>query len=99
MKDYRKFLLTCINNRQVLEYSEKEMASYLVNVSEEDYIKFEHGKYLMDDNNLKRIARVLAIENKNLFNLEDYIDTDGLSEEEIEDLSKIIYDIVGEVDA
>lgn len=99
MKEYKQFLLTCINNRKMLEYSEKEMASYLVNVSEEDYIKFEHGKYLMDDNNIKRLVRILAIEKKGLFNLEDYIDTDGLSEEEIDDLSKIICDIVGEVDA
>lgn len=96
MKDYKKFLLMCINNRITLEYSEKEMASYLVNVSEEDYVNFENGKYLMDDNNIKRIARVLAVKNIDLFNLDEYIDTDGLSEEEIEDLSSVVSQIVGE---
>ena len=99
MKDYEKFLLTCINNRQILEYSESEIASYLDNVSEKDYINFEAGKYLMSDDNLKKIIRILAIENINVFDINDYIDTDGLSEEEINDLSKVISAIVGDDDA
>ena len=98
VKDYKKFLLTCINNRQILDYSEKEMASYLVNVSEEDYINFEKGRFFMDEDNIKRIARVLAIKKIELFNLDNYIETDGLSEEEIEDLSAIVAQIVGEED-
>lgn len=96
MKDYEKFLLTCINNRKVLEYSEKEMASYLEEVSESDYINFEKGKYLMSESNLKRIIRVLAIKNIKLFNISDYIDTEGLNEDELEDLSVIVAQIVGE---
>ena len=99
MKDYEKFLLTCINNRKILEYSEKEMASYLEDVSELDYINFEKGKYLMSQNNLKKIIRVLAITNIKLFNLNDYIETEGLSEEEIKDLSLIVEQIVGEENA
>lgn len=98
MEKYNKFLLTCINNRKTLEYSEKEMASYLVGVSEEDYINFENGKYLMDEDNVKRIVRVLAITNVELFNVSDYIDTEDLSEEEIKDLSVIVEQIVGEED-
>ena len=70
MKDYEKFLLTCINNRQILEYSEREMAGYLVNVSEKDYVSFEKGKYSMSEENLKRICRVLCVKPKKKFVLE-----------------------------
>ena len=36
----------------MLEYSEKEMASYLDSVNEKDYIDFERGKYLMNNDNV-----------------------------------------------
>jgi len=96
MEEYKRFLLTCINNRKLLEYSEKEMASYLENVSEQDYIKFENGKYLMSENNMKKIIRILAVKSIETFNLSDYIEIKGLSEEEIDDLSVVVAQIVGE---
>lgn len=99
MNNYKKFLINCINNRLTLEYSEREMAGYLDNVSEKDYIDFEAGKYSMSDNNLKKIIRILAVNSIELFDVNDYIDTDGLSEEEIDDLSKVISTIVGDDDA
>lgn len=99
MKDYEKFLLTCINNRNVLEYSEKEMSSYLDNVSEKDYVSFEQGKYLMSKNNLIKIVRILAIKASEIFSLKDYIDTEGLSDEEVDDLTSVISKMVGEENA
>ena len=95
MNGYNKFLSICIANRNSLEISEKEMASYLEGVSENEYISFEKGEYKMNESNLNRIARVLCVKNTELFNLSDYIDTEGLSEEEIDDLSLIVSEIVG----
>ena len=99
MKDYEKFLLTCINNRNVLEYSEKEMSSYLDGVSEKDYVDFERGKYLMSKNNLMKIVRILAIKASEIFSLKDYIDTEGLSDEDVADLTIVVSKIVGEENA
>ena len=94
-----KFLNLCINNRIGLELSCKEMASYLVDVSEKEYIAFEKGKYSMSENNLRRICRVLCVKPTSNFKVEDYIEVDGLSEEEYEDLSKVIETIVGDNNA
>jgi len=94
-----KFLNLCVNNRIILELSCDDMASYLVNVSEKEYVAFENGKYSMSEENLKRICRVLCVRPSSKFKLEDYIDVEGLSEEEYADLSKVVESIVGDSNA
>lgn len=94
-----KFLSLCINNRTLLELSCADMSSYLIGVSEKEYISFENGKYLMSEENLKRICRVLCIKPISKFKLENYIDVDNLSEEEYADLSKVVESIVGDDNA
>lgn len=98
MEIKRELLNQCINNRRYLGLSCKNVASYLVNVSEEDYINFEKGKFIMDEENLERLSRILCIK-LDEFNIEDYIDTEGLSEEEIKDLSGIVKSLVGDDNA
>lgn len=95
----REMLSKCINNRKYLELTCANMASYLKSVSEEDYVNFEKGEYLMSEENLERISRVLCIDLNDNFNIEDYIDTTGLSEEEINDLKGIVKGIVGDNNA
>lgn len=94
-----KFLNVCINNRCFLELSYADMASYLVDVSESDYASFESGKYLMSEENLKRICRILCVKPIASFKLEKYIDVDGLSDEEYDDLSMVVESIVGDDNA
>ena len=53
----------------------------------------------MSDDNLKRLVRILAIDTLDEFDINDYIEIDGLSDEEIEDLSLIIKEMVGDQDA
>lgn len=99
MRIKKEILNECINNRKYLGLTCANMASYLKNVSEEQYTKFENGEYLMNEENLERIARVLCINLNDNFNIEDYIDTSGLSEEEIEDLASVVKGIVGDNNA
>ena len=91
-----EFIKQCIINRKNLEFSYKDMSNCLIDVSEEDYEQFEKGNYIMDKENIKRIMRVLCVKEYNEIDINDYIDTTGLDEEEIKDLSKIVCEIVGD---
>ena len=97
--EYKEFLIECIKSRRYLEFSYKDMSNCLINVSVDDYIDFEKGKYLMSKENLKRIMRVLCIKRPQEINIEDYINTDDLNEEEINDLSNVLSVIVGDDNA
>ena len=94
-----EFINQCKKNRKILEFSYKDMSNCLINVSEQEYKLFEDGKCSMSRENLERLVRVLCINESNEFDLNDYIDTDGLDEEQINDLTNIIEKLVGEVDA
>ena len=94
-----KFIKQCIINRNSLEFSCKDMSNCLIDVSEEEYKEFENGNYSMSKENIERIMRVLCLTEYKEIDINDYIDTNELSEEEIKDLSKIVCDIVGDVDA
>ena len=97
--EYKSFVEECIKNRQYLDFTYKDMANCLTDVNPEDYANFENFKYKMSKDNLIRIARVLCIKKPVDENIEKYIDTDNLTEEEIKDLSKIISGIVGDDNA
>ena len=97
--EYELFINECKKNRVFLNYSCKDMANCLVNVSEEDYIKFEDYNYKMSKENLIRIARVLCLKKVQIMDVNNYIDTSELEEEEIKDLSKVISAIVGDENA
>jgi len=97
--DYKIFIDECIKNRNFLEFSYKDMSNCLINVSCEDYLNFEKCKYKMSKENLIRICRVLCIKKPISFDVSSYIDTSELDEDEIKDLSKIIYEIVGDNNA
>lgn len=94
-----KFIKQCIINRKNLEFSFKDMSNCLINVSEEEYKEFEKGNYEMSKENLNRLIRVLCLVKPKKIILDDYIDTEGLSDKEKDDLSQIICDIVGDVGA
>ena len=94
-----KFIKQCIINRKNLEFSYKDMSNCLINVSEEEYKEFEKGNYKIDKENIIRLMRVLCLEEYKEIDINDYIDTEGLTDEEIKDLSKFVCEIVGEVDA
>ena len=95
----KEFVSECINNRLFLGYTFKDVADSLIDVSEEEYINFEEGKYVMSNENIKRLIRVLCIKKPESFDVNKYIDTTGLDEKEIEDLSKMVEIIVGEENA
>ncbi len=93
------FLNQCKKNREILEFTYQDMANCLVDMSAKEYSLFEMGKIKnISKENLKRIVRVLCIADVNNFNLNDYIDIEYLSEEEILDLGKIVETLVGELD-
>ena len=92
----QEFLKECQKNREYLEFSAKDMANCLIGVSEEDYLDFESGKKGLSKDNIQRLIRVLCIKSPKQFNLDDYIDTKGMSEEELEDFSMVIKMIVGD---
>ena len=94
-----EFINECINNRIFLGYTSKDVANSLIEVSEQEYIDFEGGKYIMSSENIKRLMRVLCIEKPNAFDVNQYIDTTGLDEVELDDLSKIVKTIVGDDNA
>ena len=93
------FLRQCIKNREILEYSYKDVSDALENVTEEEYKNFENGKVMISKENLQRLVRLLCLEDFNQFDLEQYIDTSGLSDEEIDDLKEVVEKLVGELDA
>lgn len=94
-----EFIKQCILNRKNLEFSYKDMSNCLIDVSAKEYEEFEKGNYRMSQENLKRIMRVLCIHEYKEIDIDSYIDTEGLNEDEIKDLSKIVCELVGEVDA
>ena len=96
-EDYKLFLIECIKNRKFLEFTYKDMSNCLIEVSEDDYIKFEKGRYKMSKENLIRIVRVLCINKPSTKNIDKYINISELSKEEISDLSNVISSIVGDV--
>lgn len=92
----QEFINECINNRNYLGFTNKDMANCLINVSEKDYIEFEKGNYSMSKENIERLTRVLCIKKPVKFDINKYLDTSELSEEEKEDLTSIVEMIVGE---
>ena len=92
----KDFINECINNRQYLGLTNKDMSLCLINVSEEDYYNFELGTYSMSKENIERIMRVLCISKPKTFDVNKYLNTSELNQEEIDDLSKIVELIVGE---
>ena len=97
--DSSTFLKQCKKNREILEFTYQDMANCLINMSAKEYSLFETGKTkTISKENLKRLVRVLCIEEMYQFDLNDYIDTSGLTEEEILDLSNIVEQLVGEID-
>jgi hypothetical protein len=97
--DYKVFLKECIKNRKFLEFTYQDMSNCLTNVSVDDYANFEKGQFSMSKDNLIRITRVLCIEKPVIKDIEDYIDVDGLTEDEINDLTKVVAAIVGDENA
>jgi hypothetical protein len=91
-----EFKKECKKNREYLGYSINDVCVCLDNVSEKEYKDFEESSYILSRDNIEKLMRVLCVSKPVSFSVNDYIDTDGLSEDEIEDLSKVIYGIVGE---
>ena len=98
-EEYKIFVKQCIKNRKFLDYSYKDMAACLIDISESEYASFEQGSYIMDKNNLKRLSRVLCIKKPITINLNDYIDTSELDDDEINDIAKAFSTIVGDENA
>lgn len=97
--DKQAFLKQCKTNREILELSYEDMSNCLIDMNVKEYKAFENGsKNTISKENLKRIYRVLCLEETNLFNLNDYIDTEGLSKEEILDIASIVEKLVGDLD-
>jgi uncharacterized hydantoinase/oxoprolinase family protein len=94
-----EFKNECKKNREYLGYSFSDVSVSLIDVSEEEYRDFEDGSLVLSKENLERIARVLCVKKPYDFNIENYIDTTGLDDTEIDDLSNVIYSIVGDDNA
>lgn len=94
-----EFKKECKKNREYLGYSFSDVSVALIDVSEEDYANFEDGNNVLSKENLERLARVLCVKKPYDFNVENYIDTTGLTIEEIDDLSSILFEIVGDDNA
>ena len=92
----KEFIDECVKNREFLGYSYNDVASSLINVSEEEYINFEEGNFSLSSENIKRLMRLLCVKKPSSIDVNKYIDTSGLNEVEIEDLSKMVSIIVGE---
>ena len=92
----KEFIEECIKNRKYLGFSYKDMANCLVDVSEKNYQDFEDGNYIMSDENMKRLIRVLCVKKPVSVHINEYIDTGDLTKEEVEDLSSVVEFIVGE---
>jgi uncharacterized hydantoinase/oxoprolinase family protein len=94
-----EFKKECKKNREYLGYSFSDVSVALIDVSEEDYANFEDGNNVLSKENLERLARILCVKKPYDFNVENYIDTTGLTIEEIDDLSSILFEIVGDDNA
>lgn len=90
------FINQCIKNREFMEFTYKDMSNCLKGVSEDDYRAFENGTYNMSKENLDRIVRVLCVTSSEDFDISKYLNTEEYDQDEIEDLSKVIYSIVGD---
>lgn len=97
--EYKLFVKQCIKNRKYLEFSYEDMANCLINVSPNDYEDFECENYSMSKENLIRIARVLCVKKPSSVDIKDYIDTNGMTEDEVKDLAKALNAIVGDDNA
>ena len=94
-----EFINLCKKNREILEFSYEDMSDCLINVSPDNYENFECGNYSMSKENLIRIARVLCVKKPSSIDIKDYIDTNGMNEEEIKDLARALNAIVGDDNA
>ena len=94
-----EFKNECKKNREYLGYSFYDVSVSLIDVSEKEYREFEESDYMLSKENLERLSRVLCIKKPYDFNVNNYIDVTGLSNEEIEDLSNIVYGLVGDDNA
>ena len=94
-----KFIDLCIKNRKILELSIDDVADIL-NVDKSKYEAFEQGKYIFDNDVLKKIVKLYCI-NKN--DIMDYSNLYDLSDvpSNILDISKDIVNSIesGELDA
>lgn len=97
--DYKMFVKQCIKNRIYLDFSPKDMENCLIDVSQKQYEDFEKGKYFMSKENIIRLTRVLCIEKPVTQNIDKFIDINGLNDEELTDLSKVLSGIVGDDNA
>ena len=93
-----EFKSECKKNREYLGYSFYDVSVSLVNVSEEEYKSFEESDYILSRENMERLTRVLCISKPNVFDVNKYIDTSDLSEEEVDDITKVVASIVGDLD-
>lgn len=92
------FLSQCKKNREILNLTYQDIANVLINMSPKEYEQFELGKKkTISKENLKRIYKVLCIEEPSFFNINDYIDTTNLNNDEILDLSFILEKLVGDI--
>ena len=94
----KEFIKQCKKNRLALDYTYDDVSDSLIGVSEKEYIEFEEGRGTLSEENLDRLCRILCLKSPKKFNLDDYIDTDGLNEEELDDLKKVVEVIVGDLD-
>ena len=94
-----EFKKECKKNREYLGYSFYDVSVSLIDVSEEEYKSFEEGNIVLSKENIERLARVLCVKKPIEFDVNNYIDTEGLSQEEIDDLSNIVYELVGDENA
>ena len=93
-----EFKSECKKNREYLGYSFSDVSVSLIDVSEEEYRNFEETDYMLSRENLERLTRVLCISKPNVFDVNKYIDTSDLNEEELEDITRVVASIVGDLD-
>ena len=93
----KEFIKECLNNRNYLEFTYKDMANCLVGVSEKEYKEFEAGNYNMSIENARRLVKVLCIKKPMATEIEKYLDFSNseLSKSDIDDIKNIAIEIVG----
>jgi len=94
-----EFKNECKKNREYLGYSFCDVSVSLVDVSEKEYQDFEESDYLLSRENMERLTRVLCISKPNVFDISKYMDTSGLTKEEIDDITEVVKTLVGDFDA
>ena len=91
-----EFKKECKKNREYLGYSFYDVCVALIDVSEKEYENFENGNEMLSKENIERLARVLCVKRPIDWDINNYIDTEGLSKDEIKDLEDILVDLVGD---